>query len=131
MHSKRRSAWFEPCGEETQPRGQRDCAGEGVTLTNRRAVANNMIYTLNIKCVGGAYLEEPFERTIEVSDEMTLGSLHDTIQELTGFDNDHLFTFFMARSPRGQRTSIVETGQWEEEQDRLYEMPLCEVFPLE
>jgi hypothetical protein len=35
----------------------------GVTLTNRRAVANNMIYTLNIKCVGGAYLEEPFERT--------------------------------------------------------------------
>ena len=42
-----------------------------------------MIYTLNIKCVGGAYLEEPFERTIEVSDEMTLGTLHDTIQELT------------------------------------------------
>ena len=27
-----------------------------------------MIYTLNIKCVGGAYLEEPFERTIEVSE---------------------------------------------------------------
>ena len=37
----------------------------------------------------------------------------------------------MARGPRGQRTSIVETGQWEEEQDRLYELPLCEVFPLE
>jgi hypothetical protein len=33
--------------------------------------------------VGGANLEEPFERTIEVSDEMTLGTLHDTIQELT------------------------------------------------
>jgi Plasmid pRiA4b ORF-3-like protein len=64
---------------------------------------------------GGANLEEPFERTIEVSDEMTLGTLHDTIQELTGFDNDHLFTFFMARGPRGQRTSMVETDQREEE----------------
>ena len=90
-----------------------------------------MIYTLNIKCVRGAYLEEPFERTIEVSDEMTLGTLHDTIQELTGFDNDHLFTFFMARGPRGQRTSVVETDRWEEEQDRHYEIPLREVFSLE
>jgi hypothetical protein len=43
--------------------------------------------------VGGAYLEEPFERTIEVSDEMTLGTLQDTIQELTGFDNDHCSRF--------------------------------------
>jgi hypothetical protein len=81
--------------------------------------------------VGGANLEEPFERTIEVSDEMTLGTLHDTIQELTGCDNDHLFTFFIARGPRGQRTSVVETDQREGEQDCLYEIPLREVFPLE
>jgi len=79
---------------------------------------------------GLAYLENRSSETIEVSDEMTLGTLHDTIQELTGFDNDHLFTFFMARGPRGQRTSIVETGQWEEEQDHLYEIPLCEYFLL-
>jgi len=62
---------------------------------------------------------------------MTLGTLHDTIQELSGFDNDHLFTFFMARGPSGQRTSVVETDQREEERDRLYEIPLREVFPLE
>ena len=54
-----------------------------------------------------------------------------TLGTLTGSDNDHLFTFFMARGPRGQRTSIVETGQWDEEQDRLCEIPLSEVFPLE
>ncbi|MFH0342554.1 MAG: hypothetical protein ACHBNF_10580 [Chromatiales bacterium] len=89
-----------------------------------------MICTLIIKCVGGAYLQEPFERTIEVPDDMTLGGLHNTIQELTGFDDDHLFTFFTARGPRGKRDPVVETDEWEEERDRLYEIPLRNVFPL-
>jgi hypothetical protein len=89
-----------------------------------------MIFTLIIKCVEGAYLQEPFKRTIEVPDDMTLGELHNTIQELTGFDNDHLFTFFISRGPRGKRTPVVETDEWEERQDRLYETPLRNVFPL-
>jgi len=89
-----------------------------------------MICTLIIKCVGGAYFKEPFMRTIEASDDMTLGGLHNTIQELTGFDNDHLFTFFIARGPRGKRTHVIETDEWEEMQDRLDEIPLRNVFPL-
>lgn len=89
-----------------------------------------MICTLTIKCVGGAYFEEPFERTIEAPDDMTLGGLHDTIQELTGFDNDHLFTFFIARGPKGKRTNVVEADEWEERQDRFYEIYLRKVFPL-
>ena len=89
-----------------------------------------MIFTLIIKCVEGAYLEERFERIIEVPDDMTLGELHNTIQELTGFDDDHLFTFFISRGSRGKRTPVVETDQWEERQDDLYEIPLRNVFPL-
>ncbi len=89
-----------------------------------------MICTLAIKGVGGAYLEEPFKRTIEAPDDMTLGGLHDTIQELAGFDNDHPFTFFIARGPRGKRTYVVETDEWEERQDRFYEIYLRKVFPL-
>ena len=50
-----------------------------------------MICRLIINCVGGAYLKRPFQRTIEVSDEMTLGELHETIQELTGFDKRNVF----------------------------------------
>ena len=89
-----------------------------------------MIFTLIIKCVEGAYLQEPFERTIEVSDDMTLGELHDTIQDLTGFDNDHLFTFFISRGARGKRTPLVEIDEPEERQGHLYEIPLRNVFPL-
>ncbi len=89
-----------------------------------------MIYTLSIKCVWGAYFEQPFERTIEVLDDMTLGELHDAIQDFTGFDNDHLFTFFIARGPTAKRTEMVETDEWEDRHGRLYEIPLKRVFPL-
>lgn len=89
-----------------------------------------MIVTLVIKCVEGAYFEDPFKRTIEVPDDMTLGELHDTIQDLTGFDNDHLFTFYISRGSRGKRTEVVESDEWEERQDGLYEIPLRDVFPL-
>ncbi len=90
----------------------------------------NMIYTLSVKCVWGAYLKEPFERIIEMPEDMALGELHDTVQDLAGFDRDHLFTFFIARGPRGKRTEIVETDEWEERQGRLYEIPLRRIFPL-
>jgi len=89
-----------------------------------------MIYTLRIRCVWGAYFEQPFERTIEVSDDTTLGELHDIIQDLTGFDNDHLFTFFIARGPTGKRSEVVETDEWEERQGRLYQIPINRIFPL-
>jgi hypothetical protein len=89
-----------------------------------------MIYTLRVNCVWGAYFEQPFERTIEVLDDTTLGKLHDIIQDLTGFDNDHLFTFFIARGPKGKRSEVVETDEWEERQDRLYEIPINRILPL-
>lgn len=89
-----------------------------------------MIRTLHIKCVSGAYLEEPFERTIEASEDITLGELHDEIQLLSGFDNDHLFTFFVARGPRGKRSALIETDDYEERHERFYELPLNEIFPL-
>jgi hypothetical protein len=76
------------------------------------------------------YLEEPFERTIEVRDKMTLGRLHDAIQQLTGFDNDHLFTFFIARTLRGKREFVVDAGDGEEEQEMFYKTPLHDVYPL-
>ncbi len=89
-----------------------------------------MIYTLSIECVWGAYLQDPFERIVEAPDNMTLGELHEMIQDLTDFDNDHLFTFFIGRGPRGKRTELVETDEWEERHDRLYAIPLNRVFPL-
>ena len=63
-------------------------------------------------------------------EDMTLGELHDIIQDLADFDRDHLFTFFVARGPRGKRTEVIETDEWEERQDGLYEIPLNRIFPL-
>lgn len=67
-----------------------------------------MIITLSIKCVGGAFFEEPFERTLEVREEMTLDQLHYEIQRLTGFDSDHLHTFFIGRHDRDKRMEVGE-----------------------
>ena len=90
-----------------------------------------MIIKLAIKCVDGAYLREPFERRVEVREDMTLGGLHELIQQLTDFDNDHLFTFFAARHHRGKRVEMVETEDWDDERDALDEIVLKEVFPLQ
>lgn len=89
-----------------------------------------MLYTLSIKCIWGAYFDKPFERTIEVPYDMSLWQLHDVIQDLTGFDRDHLFTFFTARVPRGKRVDVVKTNDWEDRQNCLYGIPLKRVFPL-
>lgn len=89
-----------------------------------------MISTLTIKCVWGAYLKDAFERTLEVPDAMTLGELHDEIQRLTDFDNDHPFTFFIGRSSHRKRQEVVETDDWEARTDALSAMALTQVFPL-
>ena len=93
------------------------------------------IYTLLIKCVWGAYLNESFLRAVEVSSDMTLGDLHFLIQNLTGFDNDHLSTFYTANMLRGKKVLLTETGEWEEGHDAIdggsiWDIPLHDVFPL-
>ena len=89
-----------------------------------------MIYTLCIKCVSGPYLEKPFERTIEAPDDMTLGDLHDEIQNLTGFNNDHFAAFFVARNPWGKRIQVIEPDESGRHNRRLYRIPLKKSFPL-
>ena len=61
---------------------------------------------------------------------MSLGGLHDSIQDFTGFDNDHLFTFSMARGPTGKRNGVIDTDECQERHDPLHEIPLKGVFPL-
>jgi hypothetical protein len=65
--------------------------------------SKEMIWTLRIKrpktiseCV----------RVIEIKSNATLLELHEAIQEAVNFDNDHLFDFFMARSPDSRGYSV-------------------------
>ncbi len=90
-----------------------------------------MIRTLKIRCVFGPHLEEPFERVIEVFEHMTLGDSHEEIQRLTGFDNDHLYTFFIARGPRGKRVELDQTNEFVHGYLDFYHLPLNDVLPLQ
>ena len=73
-----------------------------------------MIYTLSIECAPGAYLQDPFERIVEAPDDMTLGELHETIQDLTDFDNDHLFTLSSSAAVPGEN----ELNSWKQTSGR-------------
>ena len=93
------------------------------------------IYTLSIECVYGAYLKERFLRVVEVPSDLTLGDMHLLILKLTGFDNDHMATFYLANSHRGRKVWFTESGEWKEGDDAmdggpLWEIALHDVFPL-
>jgi hypothetical protein len=92
-----------------------------------------MFYQLTIKCVHGRYLEEPYEFTVQVPEDMNLTELHMLILDTVKFDHNHLFDFFIARRPVGEKTHIVEAQY----NDPSYEIELAfnkillnEIFPL-
>lgn len=60
---------------------------------------------------------------------MTLGDLHYYMQELTGFDNDHLSTFYAANSRRGKKTNLMENDDWDGN-DPMWSKTLDQIFPL-
>jgi hypothetical protein len=93
------------------------------------------VYTLSIECVWGIYLKERFLRVVAVPSDMSLGDLHFYMQELTGFGDDHLSTFYTANTHRGKKVWFTETGEWEEGHDAidggpLWDITLDKVFPL-
>ncbi len=75
------------------------------------------IYTLTISF---PYDEddEPWFKTIEVKDDITLEKLHLYIQEIVDFDNDHLYEFYVGKNPRNRAYVIPNKTR------------LNEVYPL-
>ena len=43
--------------------------------------------------------EEPWSRTIEVKENFTIKQLHNYVQEIIDFDNNHLYEFYIGRNP--------------------------------
>ena len=58
------------------------------------------IYTLNISF---PYDEDdtPWGKTIEVTENYTLSKLHEYIQKIVEFDNDHLYEFYVCKNSNG------------------------------
>jgi hypothetical protein len=60
-----------------------------------------MIITIVVKLVFSVETQRDWERTIEIPHEITLECLHDYLQCVLDFDNDHDYEFYTANSPSG------------------------------
>ena len=56
-----------------------------------------MILTLTVTLPSGAYATGKWQGVIEIHSSSSLEALHFAIQDALGFDNDHLYEFFIAR----------------------------------
>ena len=52
--------------------------------------------------------DEPWIRVIEVKEDFTLYQLHDYIQEIVDFDNDHLYEFYIGKNTSNKSGAISE-----------------------
>jgi hypothetical protein len=85
-----------------------------------------MIWTLEIKLLSGAWAEKDWSATIALNASSTLEDLHAIIQQAVAFDNDHLYSFFVARTPRSRDRVLYD----EEDGHAPWEVPLESLFPL-
>ncbi|WP_298716271.1 hypothetical protein [uncultured Oceanisphaera sp.] len=60
-----------------------------------------MIITLSIQLVAGMYAEADWGCKLEIEENSSLHDLHDAIQAAVGFDNDHMYSFFISRREFG------------------------------
>jgi hypothetical protein len=85
-----------------------------------------MIIELTIALLGGGYAEGPWQGVLEIDDQSSLDALHLAIQDAVHFDNDHLYEFFIARTPNSRDRLVMDF-----ESDAIHEVALEDVFPLE
>ncbi len=62
--------------------------------------------------------DDPWTRTIEVKEDLTLLELHKYIQKIVDFDDDHLYEFYIGKSPRNKLGNVPKSKK------------LNEIYPL-
>ena len=79
----------------------------------------NEIYTLMIELVRGMS-PNVWNRSVEISVDTSLDDLHLCIQEVVGFDDDHLYKFYVAKKVRSKQTRQFTSEGTTEEEDREF-----------
>lgn len=64
-------------------------------------------------------------RVIEIEEDTTLEGLHYVIQELSGFDDDHLYEYFISNEPYSR-----EKVRFNEENEKIYTATISDLYPL-
>ena len=90
-----------------------------------------MIWTLRVECVFGLHLEEEWVRVFEIESGASLYDVHDTIQDASDFDRDHLFEFYAGRNPRNRKVVFEDSDEWEDRLDTYADLTLENVYPLD
>ncbi len=78
-----------------------------------------MIITLRVK-LGTAWSVD-----MELDDSAVLADLHLAIQQAVDFDNDHLYSFYVARNERAQKRFMMD-----DENKYVFSRKLRQLFPL-
>jgi hypothetical protein len=92
---------------------------------NHVAPQTATIWTLKIKLVFGIHAQGPWEATVQIDSSAMLEDLHVAIQSAVLFSDDHMFTFYAARTCWSRNRTMFE-----DDDGSLSEMTLAEIFPL-
>ncbi len=84
-----------------------------------------MIWTFKIELLMGAFKQSNWQATIELDSSSTLEDIHFIIQQAVDFDNDHLYEFYVSRTP----TSHDKT-QFDDENEEVYTTTIGSIYPL-
>lgn len=84
-----------------------------------------MILTLTVTLLSGAYATGKWQGVIEIHSSSSLEELHLAIQDALGFDNDHMYEFFIARTERSR-----DRVSFDDENGGLYDSTVESLFPL-
>lgn len=87
---------------------------------------SQMIWTLKVELLFGLYATDECIRVIEIPSSATLGDLHLAIQDAVGFDDDHLYEFYIAKTERSRNRQTFD-----DENGGLYTITLEQLYPLE
>jgi hypothetical protein len=83
------------------------------------------IFTLEISFPGNES-DDPWSRVIEVKESFTLRQLHKYIQKLVGFDDDHLYEFYIGKNPRNKSGSVPKNAKLND----VYPLTGCKIYYL-
>ena len=84
-----------------------------------------MIMTLKVTLIRGRYCNDKWVANLELEESSTLEDLHYAIQEVVGFDNDHLYCFFRSRTDRSRGREYFN-----DENELIFSETVKSMFPL-
>ncbi|MDP5291453.1 hypothetical protein Q9290_03975 [Oceanimonas sp. CHS3-5] len=83
-----------------------------------------MLITITVRLVSGMYAHDDWACELEIDDGATLHELHDAIQQAVRFNNDHMYSFFIARSEHAGERLHFDGDEYS------LDAPISDLFPL-